>query len=592
MLLGITSKAMATTNNKCSRVFQFVQIEKAIIKRLNFEKENQQVELLAITEDLFIYKIPYKDSIKELSLEPWLETSKLNLHDSSSLLKAVEKNKILKIEDSLIVSFHRNTSELFTNKETSFNSEAYKKELNDSIEYLKLTLRGSGGFQGPVALMHLWALRIILKSSQAKSVLAEIISWEEWAQLLSFNYRHILNSINTHLQTERYDLREPFYETIDVITRMLASKNGIESTEHFDSIFFKPGVQRKEIKELRIATWNLENFYHPQVVNKIKSKIIKRNLKVVKETNLDQLVNSRLKSKQEMKQIAKNIEIAQPDFLMLTEVELESIKLFAAESLRGTYSVVGIEGNDPFSKNIVLMYRSTLPIDIEIKSNKNERMLIEENGIKKEKRIFSRDLPVFFIREKENSEIKLVLIGAHIRSQGGGFLGEAYARDAREQELLFLEREVNKYSEKYPVITLGDFNMDMRDTVGRTRQFHDRTNSFNATRGTSEDFTMLHEIRVSRVSLERELAKSNKKYSSEEIAAMKAEAFNKNLTIKSSKAVDAINIGLNYQEIIRSSYIHKLVDAQGVLLNMDQIGQRATDHNMPVMVLDIGKAKQ
>lgn len=550
---------------------------------MNYQKQNEQVELLAITEDMFIYKIPYRNSIKQLALKPWLEESKIPLTDQQNLLRAVTRNKILKVGDSLIIGLHRKTSKLFSVSEAEFDYESYRKELNDSLEYFKLTLRGTGGFQGPVALMHLWALRSILKSNKASAALSELITWEEWAKFVSYNYDHILESINKHLHTSRYDLRNPFYETLDEITTKLANSSGVKDIKLIESVLFRERIDHREFDSVKIGTWNLDNFYHSGIERKLLDDFSRNKY-------LQQIVQLRKKSKSQLNQIAKNIELTNPDFLLVTEVELKSLEHFRTSELKGKYSFVSQRGNDPLKKEIALLVKETLPVEVEMETNKRAEYV---DPITNEKRpLFMRDLPIYKVRLKGEEEVSLVLVGVHLDAIARKE-GKVVNSNLRKEQLRYIAKKIVELKQQYSnnVVLLGDFNRNLLRNPEGLQEFMLASNSMNVMKPSKTDYTVIHPKK----SAEEIWTYVNHAYQglnfdkrTELAERMIKESY---IDFKAS-VIDGIFIDPGLGKYVRSSYIHQLVDNQGVVIRTDQGSRRATDHNMTMMELKLNYLKK
>jgi hypothetical protein len=142
-------------------------------------------------------------------------------------------------------------------------------------------------------------------------------------------------------------------------------------------------------------------------------------------------------------------------------VEISSIKLlreYDQEFLGNRYEEFSIEGNDPRGVDVGLLLRRDLPLDVEMHSHKN---LIE---IGTGDLVFSRDLPVFILREKGLEQPILIVVGTHFKSQRSspsdpnGF----NKRSLQVKAASLLITEYEKQFPQTPIILTGDFNNDVR----------------------------------------------------------------------------------------------------------------------------------
>lgn len=142
-------------------------------------------------------------------------------------------------------------------------------------------------------------------------------------------------------------------------------------------------------------------------------------------------------------------------------VEIGSVKVlqdYDQEFLGNQYEEFSIEGNDPRGVDVGLLLRKDLPLDIEVHSHKN--LVNDATG----DLVFSRDLPVYILREKGNEKPLLVVFGTHFKSQRSTD-GDPLGFRKRSQQVVAATQLIGDYEKMFPgtpIILTGDFNNDIR----------------------------------------------------------------------------------------------------------------------------------
>lgn len=142
-------------------------------------------------------------------------------------------------------------------------------------------------------------------------------------------------------------------------------------------------------------------------------------------------------------------------------VEIGSVKVlkdYDQEFLGNQYEEFSIEGNDPRGVDVGLLLRKDLPLDVEVQSHKN--LIDETTG----QLVFSRDLPVYILREKGSDSPLLIVFGTHFKSQRSTD-GDPLGMRKRTLQAKAASLIIADYEQRYPgvpMILTGDFNNDVR----------------------------------------------------------------------------------------------------------------------------------
>lgn len=548
-------------------MLELAQAEKAIFERLQYTTENKKVELVAMTSDLNIFRIPYDQDLKQLRLSPWIKERKQIKKTKDLIFDHFKRNEILLVEDAkgnehLLLALHKSTSRLFETNESELPQKYYLEDLADSLHYLKRSLSGTGGFQGPKALLHLWVLRTLLKLPLSQEVLLEELSYPHWKRTIKENFLLIRNNIQKHAFTGRYDLREEFYQTIDEITRFLGEYSGARKAE-MDALSFEKSFSHIEEQTVRFATWNLDGFFLSRAQAQIK-----------KHYNLE---TKEYKTKTQVKQIARNIMLLKPQVLLVTEAEYFSMQKFAQEELEGRYEVVGGRGNDPLGKAVLLLVRKDLPVYATFTSHSNKRYQKTDGSYQK---VFTRDLPVFTFKSKKTKKVKFVLVGAHLKALMLNSSRESFESSVnqREVELFYALKIVQELKKQYgnKVAVAGDFNINLLNPNRSFQRFMKINNLTNSLSDLTQNYSIL--TTMSRKQAEARIGAAGNGLSKKERRelALKYQGTHDD----NPGVIDGIFVDQSISGFIRKAKIHRIVDHNGVVIPDHAADSRATDHNL------------
>lgn len=192
--------------------------------------------------------------------------------------------------------------------------------------------------------------------------------------------------------------------------------------------------QIDQIKELRLGTYNLENFAASS------SKL-----------NSDQIVDKTYS-------IMKAIENSNLDIVVLQEVlEPSFLKTAVKEILQDKYRVMLIDLSGVYDK-IGFLVKKDLPLKFKLHSL-NE---FKTSG----RRTFNKDFPVLEIIKDE--EPVMFFGGLHLKSKFGGSEGNDYYSKVRQIQLkgiLDIQENISKKYSNAPFIIAGDFNNNLTEPV-------------------------------------------------------------------------------------------------------------------------------
>lgn len=227
------------------------------------------------------------------------------------------------------------------------------------------------------------------------------------------------------------------------------------------------GVSRSEpeAKELVIGQFNVFNLMR-----------LRGKFKEDASTGLiSQVRPEREKALSQRQEIAATIRRADPDIMVMQEVEdIETLRTFVADFLDDSYHVMLLEGNDLRRIDIGFIVKKDLPFDYELYSHKQLTMgEIDgtEQDFASDMPVFSRDLPILVVRTRgadEDTKPVLVLGGTHFKSK------RDRRRDPESQKLRsqqiqtaasILSGFIEQFSREVPTFLVGDFNTDLRTAV-------------------------------------------------------------------------------------------------------------------------------
>lgn len=183
-------------------------------------------------------------------------------------------------------------------------------------------------------------------------------------------------------------------------------------------------------------------------------------------------------------------------FIIGTEIESinAAFELFNTGALKDSYDTYLIEGNDERGIDIAFAVRADLDVIVEAETHRN---LTWFDPIENERvRLFSRDLPVFIIKDRETKEVLFVIMGNHGKSKRDRAEGRDFESTAlRSAQYLAASEIIKGYMERFgentPLIFAGDFNTDLqsgRETQPIRELLHDTLDIVGAENRVTHNF--------------------------------------------------------------------------------------------------------
>lgn len=224
-----------------------------------------------------------------------------------------------------------------------------------------------------------------------------------------------------------------------------------------------------ELKKLRIAQFNLENFFvymdYP----------IQTSLDKISETDWQKQSISTFdnKSLENIREIARCMRDIDADVYVLCEVGgVESINNFAKHFLNNEYRAFSIEGNSDRGIDLAYLVKSNLPFRCELRTHKDRSIDFlyphERQGVlggyldPKHSLKFSRDVLELRLFAESATEPEIILLNVHLKSQLDKDNIDPLGKDRRKAELeklLDIYAEIlNEFDQRVPVLVAGDFN--------------------------------------------------------------------------------------------------------------------------------------
>jgi hypothetical protein len=179
----------------------------------------------------------------------------------------------------------------------------------------------------------------------------------------------------------------------------------------------------------------------------------------------------RQKQKIELAEVRRITDDLNSDFYFLMELSnQESISVYQERYMGNRYDIVYVPGNDSGSQ-MALLYKKSLNIHVSVKSYKNIFWDSPMGTIP----VFRRDLPVFFIHQKNSNggidyqNPTMILIGAHLKAQRdiekGGVVVDKGSQKWRELEIKTAAEIIkywdDKFNGKVQIDLMGDLNADV-----------------------------------------------------------------------------------------------------------------------------------
>ncbi len=244
-----------------------------------------------------------------------------------------------------------------------------------------------------------------------------------------------------------------------------------------------------ELKKLRIAQFNLENFFvyidYPLL----------SNLEQISESDWQKhsISSFENKSLQNIREIAKCMRDMNADVFAVCEVGgVESINNFAKHFLNDEYKAFSIEGNSDRGIDLAYLVKSNLPLNFELRTHKDraidflyphERQSVLGGYLDPQHSLkFSRDVLELRIFSESKSEPELILLNVHLKSQLDKDNIDPLGKDRRKAELeklIEIYAEIGaEFEQKVPIVLAGDFNgiASRQATDSEFLSLHQKTN--------------------------------------------------------------------------------------------------------------------
>lgn len=227
-----------------------------------------------------------------------------------------------------------------------------------------------------------------------------------------------------------------------------------------DETFSKQNHPKKPLESvgsLRVGSYNLLDLFEKS--GKIHRDDPKNLLTILPEGRRP--MEEALKTFEDLKAEARVILNNQYDILTVVEVEnLKALSTFSEEFLNGEFDSYLIEGNDPRGIDVGFLVRSSLPLEVEQKSHREENWNDPTQG-GKSVRLFSRDFPALIFRTSKDSKPAMVYFGTHFKSKRDR-PNDNESRILRQAQVERASEIVKNYEKDFgsnvPVFVAGDFN--------------------------------------------------------------------------------------------------------------------------------------
>lgn len=170
------------------------------------------------------------------------------------------------------------------------------------------------------------------------------------------------------------------------------------------------------------------------------------------------------KTPKQQQELAEAFHEERPDFVIATEVEsVNALKEYSNKNLREAYDSYLTEGNDPRGIDIGLLVKKGLKVEVESRTNK--QVMWNDPVTKTSIPLFSRDLPVWIIKDAKTKKPLMALVGMHAKSKRNrdGDTESNIWRTAQMQKGAEIVNELAKeLGPDVPLLWGGDFNTDIQ----------------------------------------------------------------------------------------------------------------------------------
>ncbi len=208
---------------------------------------------------------------------------------------------------------------------------------------------------------------------------------------------------------------------------------------------------------VRVMAFNLMNLF-----DKVGAFDQKQPYQFVKRPGQD--TEARPKTPEQQAKLAEPFHDMKPDFVIVTEVEsVTAMQNYAKNNLRDAYDSFVIEGNDGRGIDIGLIARKGLKVEVESRTNKD--VVWHDPVTNQDIKLFSRDLPVWIIKDAATKKPVLALVGMHAKSKRDRD-GDPESNIWRTAQMAggakIIETLSKELGEDVPLLWGGDFNTDVQ----------------------------------------------------------------------------------------------------------------------------------
>jgi hypothetical protein len=208
---------------------------------------------------------------------------------------------------------------------------------------------------------------------------------------------------------------------------------------------------------VRVMAFNLMNLF-----DKVGGYDQPKPFQFVKRSGGDQ--EARAKTPEQERGLAEPFHDTKPDFAIVTEVEnIQALQKYTNKNLRDAYDSFLIEGNDERGIDIGLIVKKGLKVEVESRSNKD--VMWNDPVTKQQVKLFSRDLPVWIIKDATTKKPVLALVGMHAKSKrdrDGDPESNIWRTAQMNGSAKIIETLSKELGEDIPLLWGGDFNTDVQ----------------------------------------------------------------------------------------------------------------------------------
>jgi|GEM_PF-6620830 len=196
-------------------------------------------------------------------------------------------------------------------------------------------------------------------------------------------------------------------------------------------------------KQIRVMSYNVQNLY----VGK-------------DEEDMNPEDYNRVKNESHTQEIAYIIKDADPDFLILQEVQTpRALDRFVEQYLDNSYVPYLTGGGGNRLMNTVLLVKDNLNFTVQARATDQHQWYAPSGELEP---VFSRELGYFIIKDGETNEPAFVLFGVHLKSAHDR-KNDPDSNQKRTHEAKMMSTVVRRFSKRnpqLPFLILGDFNAE------------------------------------------------------------------------------------------------------------------------------------